>query len=227
MIGVDWLLSIAEGVGGYLGIFVVSVIGNLIPFMPIPYLVAVYLYSAYMPGSNPLLVGLVSGLGGGVGKLAVYYMSRGASLLLSEEKRREMERLRQVIGNYGALAVFIFAATPSPDDVVIAVLGLMGYDPLKFFISVTAGKTLISILTAYTGRIVVEAVGEENFWLSLGVSIVLFIVTMILMTLINWNRIFEVLGERGWRGIYEDMRRKGIVKFLFSRDGKHGSDKEH
>jgi len=217
VIGVDWLLSIAEGVGGYLGIFVVSVIGNLIPFMPIPYLVAVYLYSAYMPGSNPFLVGIVSGLGGGVGKLAVYYMSRGAAMLLSEEKRREMERLRQVIGNYGALAVFIFAATPSPDDVVIAALGLMGYDPLKFFVAVTAGKTLISILTAYTGRIVVETVGEENFWLSLGVSIVLFIAVMVLMTLVNWSRIFEVLGERGWRGLYEEIRREGVIGFLFSR----------
>ncbi len=217
MIGVDWLLAIARGVGGYAGIFVISVLGNLIPFIPIPYLVAVYLYAAYIPGSNPLLVGAVSGLGAGIGKLAIFYASRGAAHLLSEEKREEMEKLSKMIGDYGALLVFVFAATPSPDDVVIALLGIMRYDPLKFFLAVTAGKTMISIATAYTGRIVVEAVGKENFWLSLTVSIVIFVAAMVLMTLINWNKIISILGEKGWKGLLEEAKREGWRKTLFER----------
>jgi len=212
---IDLLLAVAEGVGGYAGIFVVSILGNLIPFIPIPYLVAVYLYAAYMPGSDPLLVGLVSGLGGGIGKLVVFYLSREASRLLSPEKRREMERLSKMLGNYGAAAVFIFAATPSPDDVVIALLGVMKYDVKKFFVSVTAGKILISVVTAYTGRVVVDLVGREHFWESLAASIALFVIAMVFLTTINWSNVLAIMGEKGLRGLLEEAKEKGWREVLY------------
>ena len=213
---VNWLINIAEGFGGYLGIFVVSILGNLIPFIPIPYLVAVYLYAAYMPGSHPLIVGIVSGFGGGIGKLIVFMLTRGASLLISQEKREEFKALREIIGNYGALAVFIFAATPSPDDVIIAILGLMKYDFLKFFISVTAGKIIISVLTAYTGKTVTQLLGPERFWESLAVSIVIFIVAMILMSIINWERVIKIVGKKGWKELYKEIKKEGIRKTLLN-----------
>ena len=211
---IHWLVSIAEGFGGYLGIFVVSILGNLIPFIPIPYLVAVYLYTAYMPGSHPLIVGIVSGFGGGVGKLIVFALTRGAALLISQEKREEFEALRELIGNYGALAVFIFAVTPSPDDVVIAILGLMKYDLLKFFVSVTAGKIVISVITAYTGKTVTQLLGPERFWESLVISIAIFIVAMILMSIINWEKVIRIVGKNGWKELYRKIRKEGFRKTL-------------
>ncbi|RLE61094.1 MAG: hypothetical protein DRJ35_01410 [Thermoprotei archaeon] len=217
---VDLLIQIADIFGGYLGIFVVSVVGNLIPFIPIPYLVAVYLYAAYIPGSNPFLVGVVSGIGGGVGKLAVYYLSRGASVFISDKSKKKLEKMREILGNYGALAVFLFAATPSPDDVIIALLGLMKYNVLKFFVSITAGKILISVLTAYTGRIVVETLGREKFWESVVVSIVIFVIVMLVVTFINWEKILEILGTKGWKGLLEEINKKGLRKILFENNKK-------
>lgn len=211
---INWLINIAEEFGGYLGIFIISILGNLIPFIPIPYLVAVYLYAAYMPGSHPLFVGLVSGFGGGVGKLIVFAFSRGAALLISQEKREEFKALKEIIGNYGALAVFIFAATPSPDDVVIAILGLMKYDFLKFFISVTAGKIIISIITAYTGKAVTQILGPERFWESLIISIAIFFVTMVLMSIINWEKVIRIVGKKGWKELYRKIRKEGFRKTL-------------
>lgn len=217
---INLLIQIADIFGGYLGIFVVSVLGNLIPFIPIPYLVAVYLYAAYIPGSNPFLVGVVSGIGGGVGKLAVYYLSRGASVFISNKSKKKLEKMRAILGNYGALAVFLFAATPSPDDVIIALLGLIKYNVLKFFVSVTAGKILISVLTAYTGRIVVETLGREKFWESVVVSIVIFVIVMLIVTFINWDRILEIVGTRGWKGLLEEINKKGLRKILFENNKK-------
>lgn len=217
---ISLLVQIAEFFGGYLGIFIVSVFGNLIPFIPIPYLVAVYLYAAYIPGSDPFLVGIVSGVGGGVGKLAVYYLSRGASAFMSSKNKKKLEKIRAILGNYGAIAVFIFAATPSPDDVVIALLGLMKYDVLKFFISVTSGKILISVLTAYTGRAVVETIGRERVWESVAVSIAIFVASMIIITFINWEKMLEIIGTRGWRGLLEEIDRKGLRKTLFENNKK-------
>lgn len=204
-----WLFQVASGVGGYLGIFVVSILGNLIPFIPIPYLLVVYLYAAFIPGSNPLSVGLVSGLGAGVGKLLVYLFSRGASsVVLSNETRERYARVSKMIGNWGMFAVFLFAATPSPDDVIIIPLGFMGYDPLKFFLGVTAGKVAISIAAAYTGR-VVSKLSHGEFWTATIVSVVLFMIVMVLLLVLDWEKILEVVSERGLRGLIEELRRGG------------------
>ncbi|ABL77741.1 VTT domain-containing protein [Thermofilum pendens] len=209
-----WLLSIARGVGGYLGIFVISILGNLIPFIPIPYLVAVYLYAAYVPGSNPFLVGVVSGVGAGVGKLLVYLFSRGgARLFMSQESRERFEKIGKMLGNYGAIAVFLFAVTPSPDDAIIIPLGMMGYHPLKFFAAVTAGKIIISIATAFAGKAVFQLAGE-NFLESLATSIALFVVVMLLIYLLDWEAILSDLGSKGARGFLEDLRREGFSKYM-------------
>ncbi|QOJ78311.1 hypothetical protein IG193_05970 [Infirmifilum lucidum] len=214
---IDWLLRIASGVGGYLGVFVISVLGNLIPFIPIPYLVAVYLYAALIPGCNPILLGLVSGVGAGFGKLLIYFTSRGVShIVLSEDTRKRYSRLSSMLGMWGAIAVFLFAATPSPDDVIIVLLGLMGYNPLKFFIGVTAGKVVISILTAYTGMAVAEITGGE-FWIELTASIVLFIVVMVVISLIDWEGVLVTLGERGVKGLVDEVKSKGLAAVFFSR----------
>lgn len=214
---IDWLLRIASGVGGYLGIFVISVLGNLIPFIPIPYLAAVYLYAALIPGCNPILLGLVSGVGAGFGKLLVYLASRSISrLVLSENAREKYSRLSSMLGNWGAIAVFLFAATPSPDDAIIVPLGLMKYDPLKFFLGVTAGKVVISILTAYTGTVIAEITGRE-FWVDLIVSIVLFIVVMVVISLIDWEEVLTALCERGIKGLVDEVKSKGLAAVFFSR----------
>ncbi|MGB9786173.1 MAG: VTT domain-containing protein [Infirmifilum sp.] len=215
---IDWLLNIASGVGGYLGIFVVSILGNFIPFIPIPYLVAVYLYAALIPGSNPLLVGIISGVGGGVGKLIVYLVSRGASrVVLSEDTRERYNKLSKMLGNWGMLAVFLFAATPSPDDAIVIPLGLMGYSPLKFFIGITAGKILISIVTAYSGRIVAHMTGGM-FWYELLVSIVLFIAVMLIISLLDWEGILTLLGEKGLKGLRDEISKKGLGVLLARRN---------
>jgi membrane protein DedA with SNARE-associated domain len=211
---ITWLLEIAKGVGGYLGIFVISILGNLIPFIPIPYLVAVYLYATFIPGSNPLLIGVISGVGAGVGKLIVYLASRESALVvLSEASRRRYERIGRLLGNYGALFVFLFAATPSPDDAIIIPLGFMKYDPLKFFLAVTLGKILISIATAYAGKTVAHVL-RENFLGELVLSIALFVVVMVLLSLINWELILTDLGEMGLARFLSELRRNGFSKYL-------------
>lgn len=215
-----WLIDVAASVGGYAGIFVVSVLGNLIPLFPVPYLAAVFLYSAYVPGANPLLVGIISGLGGGVGKLAVYLMSLGASKLLSPEKLEQLKAFRELIGNYGALAVFLFAATPSPDDVVIALLGVIRYSATKFFIAVTAGKIVISVATAYFGKAFSFLVSEENMWLSFLVSTVLLALMTVVLLKVDWVSVLEIVSTQGWAGLLKELRRRGVKCFTVKGDGR-------
>ncbi len=188
---------------GYLGALIVSILGNFIPFIPIPYLAVIFLIASNVPELDPLLLGIVSGVGGGIGKLVTYYISRGASTLMKPEQLKRLWALRELIGNYGAVAVFIFAATPSPDDVIIILLGILGYDVKKFLLSCTAGKIVISVLTAYSGRLFSEFMkyylGLEQGIISTVLSIILLIVLIVLVLKIDWIKLLENVEKMGWK----------------------------
>lgn len=211
-----WLYDVARAVGGYAGIFVVSILGNLIPFVPIPYLAVVYFYSMRVAGANPLLVGVVSGLGGAVGKMVVYAVGRGSRILLKKESRERYERLGKLLKSYGALAAFIIAATPSPDDAIIIPLGMMKYDALKLFAGLVAGKIVISVATAYAGR-AVAMVSRHELLVELVSSIVLFAIVIALLVYVDWERVLEILGDRGFGGLLSEVREEGLAALLRPR----------
>jgi len=221
------LYEIALRVGGYLGLFVVSVLGNLIPFIPIPYLAVVFMYSAVL-SYDPLLTGVVSGLGGAAGKLMVYLTGRGASRLIasvvgSEER---LEALKKLLGAYGALAAFLFAATPSPDDVVIVVLGMIKYDPYKFLLAVVLGKIVISLIVAYGGWAVSEVFSPMGLWITLIASIALLALATILIIAIDWVRVLEVVSREGWRGVWREFKAtRGEAFLAWRRASGSGGDR--
>jgi len=204
------LYDVARAVGGYAGIFVISVLGNLIPFIPIPYLAAVYFYSMKIVGANPLLVGVVSGLGGAVGKLAVYALGRGSRVFLKKETRDRYERIGKLLKSYGALAAFLFSVTPSPDDVIVIPLGLMKYDVLKLFLGLAAGKMVLSTVTAYAGK-TVAVLAKHQLLLELLASIVLFGIVIALLVFFDWERILGTLADRGFKGFVAELREKGLA----------------
>lgn len=202
-----------------MGIFVVSIIGNVIPFFPIPYLAAVYFYATLLPHADPFLVGIVSSAGATLGKVAIFYSSRlVGKAFLSKETMERYERLGKLIGNYGALGVFILAATPSPDDVVIVPLGLMNYSFPKFLIGVLAGKIVISVITASAG-VVIRIVGGDIIT-SFLLAIVLFVLIMVVLYLLDWEAILGTLGEKGVRGLVEHIRSEGFSAFMLRKSTK-------
>ena len=205
----QWILKAAEGAGGYLGIFLVSIVGNLVPFIPIPYLAAVAFYSAVVPNASPLLVGIVSGVGAGIGKLAIYLVGRGARLLLDEKTAAKYERLGKLLRNYGALAVCLIAATPSPDDAIIIPLGLMKYDLLKFFIGVVTGKIFLSLIVAYGGHFIVS-LAKEQLIAGIAVGVISFFVVMAVLFLVDWDWLLETLSDKGLKGLIQEIRERGV-----------------
>jgi len=213
------LYDAAKAVGGYAGIFIVSVLGNAIPFISVPYLAVVYFYSMKIAEASPLLVGVVSGLGGAVGKLAVYAVGRGSRVFLKKETRDRYERIGKLLRSYGALAAFLFAVTPSPDDVIVIPLGLMKYDIFKLFLGLAAGKIVLSIATAYAGR-TVATFAKHELLLELAASLVLFGIVIALLVFFDWEKILETIADRGFKGFAAELKEKGFAAVVKSRSAQ-------
>jgi membrane protein YqaA with SNARE-associated domain len=132
---------------GYFGAFLAGFLGASVPFFPSYILIP--LMATHL---HPFVVGVVSGIGAGVGQFLHYYLGLGGRYLFSPETRARFERWRERYGKYGVWLIVALAATPlTPDDIVWIPLGLMRYPKAKALLAGVTGKTLLSLVYAYTG----------------------------------------------------------------------------
>jgi len=190
------LLSIAHY--EYLGIFLISILGNLLPFLPIPYLIPVFLSSYFL---DPLIISLCVGFGATLGKCFSYLIGRGGRILLNEKKRKDFEVFGKLLGKYGVIAVYIFAAFPLPDDIIVIPLGMCKYDFKKFFISLLLGKITLGAIVAFIGKYYFELlsifIGRESTIPIILISIIFMIVIIWIIYKINWIEAVEYIEKYG------------------------------
>jgi len=191
---------------GYLGAFLIAVFGSVIPFLPVPYLAPIVLMSGTL---DPFFLGIIAGIGGALGKLTSYALGRFGRKLLTEERRERMNALGKAIGKYGAFAVFLFALTPLPDDIIYIPVGLTGFNLAKFMIANALGKIVLSWIVAYMGRFYFDVAvlflgGEGGVVAVVGAIIAMAIITIVLLR-INWEKVIEAAKKGGVRGAVKAM----------------------
>lgn len=185
-----WFYGFAQTYG-YFGSFILSVLSNLIIFVPIPYLLIVFWLSTVL---NPWVLAIVSGFGATVGKVIVYHIGVGGRKLLSEDQKKKLEFAKQIMNKYGALAIFIIAVTPIPDDILYLPLGMMRFDLLQFFFYCLLGKIVLTAIITVGGHYSYTWVsyllgGRESIWTL--ILIVVFIVASVYATIkIDWEDLF-------------------------------------
>ena len=128
---------------GYLGILLISFIGSIIVFVPIPYF-PVLITAAFNKNLDPHLISLFSAIGAVSAKLVIFYASYYGRNILSPKIRTKMLPLQRVLTKYGWGGAFIAALTPIPDDLVYIPLGLAKYSPWKFATATFSGKFLLN-----------------------------------------------------------------------------------
>lgn len=130
---------------GYLGLSLVSFLGHLIPFVPVPSFV---LLGTMAVGDqfNIHILAILGALTATAAKQIIFAISYGGGKIISENTRKRMKPFERLVKRYGAGAAFIAAATPIPDDMVYIPLGLAKYNPKKFFVATLAGKILLSYI---------------------------------------------------------------------------------
>ena len=133
---------------GYLGAFLISLIGNatvLLPGIVLPILsgLGIVLYPA-AGLIGPVIVGLVGGAGAAIGEIVGYmagYSGRGIV-----ENNRLYERLAAWVTKWGAVAIFIFALIPLFFDLVGLAAGVLRFPLWKFVLVCWLGRTILYVV---------------------------------------------------------------------------------
>lgn len=150
-----------DGELGYLGIFLVSFVGSIIVFVPVPYF-PVILAAALSEKFDPHMIAIVSALGTVIAKTIIFFASYYGRKMLSQKTQKRMLPLQRLVSKYGWPGAFVAAATPIPDDIVYIPLGLARYSPWKFALSTFAGKVVMNEAivwsTVFLGRPLVQDV---------------------------------------------------------------------
>jgi len=191
-----WLQNFAVQYG-YLGIFLISLIGAMSIFVPIPYTVVIFILGG-LETFDPFLIAIAAGLGAAIGEFSGYLLGVGGRKVIGERYRKRMDFITKLFKKYGSIAIFIFALTPLPDDLLFIPLGVMRYNLLRAFIPAVLGKFVSNLIIAYSGRLSLDIVKNifglqgEGMSLLVGtiIGIVLLVIVFIIMFKVDWEKHF-------------------------------------
>ena len=182
---------------GYIGLALVSFIGSLIPFVPVPSFILLATMS--VGGQFDIhILALISALTATIAKQIIFYASYGGRRMISEKTKKRMKPFQKLVKRYGGAAAFVAAATPIPDDMVYIPLGLAKYNPKRFFIATLSGKIvlcyIIVLISHYTGLSILEPILEDiddPFAVYVGMIVFGVIMTAIVILLLrlDWEKI--------------------------------------
>lgn len=153
-----WIMRL--GRWGYVGAFLISLIASATIVLPAPGLALVI---AMSPGLDPILLGLVAGLGSAAGELTGYMAGATGRVLIPIEQRQRFDRLRQLTRRYGAPLLILLAALPLPAfDIAGLVAGALRMRLFTFFAAVSIGKSVKYIFLILIG---IESLHLLQRWL--------------------------------------------------------------
>jgi membrane protein YqaA with SNARE-associated domain len=192
----DWLYAFAIQYG-YLGVFLISLIGAMSIFVPIPYTVVIFILGG-LSSFDPLWIAVAAGIGSAIGEFSGYLLGVGGRKVIGNKYKKRMEFITKLFKKYGPVAIFVFALTPLPDDLLFIPLGVMRYSLLRAFIPALLGKFFSNLIIAYSGRLSLQIIGDlfgvegEGTSLLVGtvIGIVLLVIVFIIMFKLDWEKRF-------------------------------------
>ena len=167
-------------------------------FVPIPYTIIIFTMGG-LPRFEPLWIAIVAGLGSSVGEFSGYLIGASGRKAFSEKNRKKIDFLMKLFNKFGSAAIFLFALTPLPDDLLFIPLGVMRYSPIRAFIPAFLGKFLSNLIIAYAGRLSIEIIssifglegGTGSILIGTIIGIVLMIIVIVIMFKVDWEKRFS------------------------------------
>ncbi len=137
---------------GYLGVFIACFIINMIPFLSPSNMVLAGVAALALPFLNPIIIGIIVAVSATLAKGIHYYAIRASRIVLSEERIAALDKEKRRVDKWGAIALFVAAASPVPDDPLIVYIGLTKYNVPKFIGSYFIGKVIVTLAGALIGH---------------------------------------------------------------------------
>ena len=132
---------------GYPAIFVVALIGAAGMVIPLPSTAAIFVGGAFL---DPVLVGIVAGVGEALGDLTGYAVGYSGSGFVA--RSRIYPRVKGWVQRRGWPVVLLFALIPNPLFDFLGIAAGALHFPLRQFLAATwVGKTLKNIGLAFAG----------------------------------------------------------------------------
>ncbi|MFO8101609.1 MAG: VTT domain-containing protein [Dehalococcoidia bacterium] len=160
---VDWKEHIRTY--GYPAVFILTLVTSATIIFPLPGDVALFAAPGIMDLSwlGVFLLGLVASIGAGIGELTGYYAGRWGRAAVTGKQMKDYEKTAKRMKRYGGLAIFVFAVTPLPFDVVGIAAGTLRFPVGEFFICCWAGRLVRSLVTVYAGWYGWESIKQMFF----------------------------------------------------------------
>ncbi len=139
---------------GYLGAFIISIMGGATIIIPVPMLAVVFALGGVM--KYTWLVGVAAGLGETLGALTIYLTGHGAGPALYNSKHGKIqtayERVMRLMEKRGSLTLFLLAAVINPFFYPAALTaGALRFSIRKYFLICFVGKTIKGMTVVYAG----------------------------------------------------------------------------
>jgi membrane protein DedA with SNARE-associated domain len=177
----------------YLIVLLVAFGFNLIPFAGPSNLLIASNFGIIMQGANTatlVLIGFLIALGAAFAKGIYYIVTFFVNKRLSMKSRQRLDVEAVKIRRWAFPLLFLAAATPIPDEPVVIPLGLMKYNPAKFFTAFFLGKLVITVPGAFLGGFAGDILSNYlNPWVLPVASIVLTIVITVVMFKVDLGKL--------------------------------------
>jgi len=183
-------------------VFAISFIGTASIIIPIPYTVLILSLILSSTEWDPILLTVAGGFGSAFGEMVGYGLGYFGRKIVSPERQHKMEYLVKIFDRYGPLAIFAFALTPLPDDLLYIPLGLLRYKFYKAFIPTLIGKCLMIFIIAYFGRVAGDTIlllfGEGGATIAIIATTIALFVVIIVLYRVDWEKVFnKYVAKRG------------------------------
>jgi uncharacterized membrane protein YdjX (TVP38/TMEM64 family) len=135
---------------GYIGIFLISIIGNATVIIPAPVIA-----TAFIGGSifNPYLVGIITAIGATIGEMTGFMAGTGGQVIV--EKNKNYKKVKGWMKKSGFLTIFILAVIPNPlFDLAGIVSGVTKYPLRRFLLATFLGKSIKFLAVALFGKMI-------------------------------------------------------------------------
>lgn len=141
---------------GYLGAFVISLLGSATILVPVPGWAVVAALSKTL---DPLLLGILAGVGSAIGELTAYLFGNGVAQILIGKKKDDFEKYRRMMRENDFWAIFVLSFLPNPlFDVAGLAAGASKVHWARFLLFCALGRVLRFILFGYAGSVILNGI---------------------------------------------------------------------